>query len=491
MDIPVTHSMISHPLGAGDEALWLPPSRHSERRRQLVLAVLAIVTLLAALLVFGLDGLIPCGLLLAFSTDSDEGVTTRSVSLTLRNLGLAAAMSAAFAWFWLWHLDLSESTLLLIAGALMALPLALQVSPGVAPVRGIVVTRRSLILALWALVVFVDLHYAYGQSFNELAAVCVALPLTLAASRAWGIRRGRIESGLLRHPLRREMRAHLLQALNIWQCCALLFGVLAAGGAQYARIGFSLTVAQFDAVTTVFVAGLLLTAGLAVVPLRRVHVPTNVVVALLSGYLALQLVQVTVSHPGAVELDSPLTGEWFVLNGGHSVLLNGHSPNESNAVDLVRLGANERTHTGGDGAPLSRYAAFGLSVLAPADGRIVEVTDVFADTPPGTNGAHANHLVMDIGDGRYVSMAHLEQGSVTVRVGDDVRRGQRLAAVGNSGHSNEPHLHLQVQDSPAGADAERTYPMVFRNVHITRGGPWPGGDSRGVRTGDLVRASAR
>ena len=76
--------------------------------------------------------------------------------------------------------------------------------------------------------------------------------------------------------------------------------------------------------------------------------------------------------------------------GGRSVLLNGHSPNESNAVDFVRLGANERTHTGGDDAPLSSYAGFGWSVLAPADGRIVEVTDSYADNPPGTNGDHAN-----------------------------------------------------------------------------------------------------
>ena len=147
-------------------------------------------------------------------------------------------------------------------------------------------------------------------------------------------------------------------------------------------------------------------------------------------------------------LDSPLAGEWFVLNGGRSVLLNGHSPNESNAVDFLRLGANGRTHTGGSDAPLDAYAGFGWPVLAPADGRIVEVTDGYADNPAGTNGDHANHLVIDIGDGRYVSMAHLKQGSVTVRVGDNVHRGQRLAAVGNNGHSNEPHLHLQVQDSP-------------------------------------------
>jgi hypothetical protein len=456
----------------------------------MILTVLAVVVFGAALLALGLDGLIPVGLLLAFSTDSDEGELGRSVRLTPRNVALAAVMSAAFAWFGLWHLDLSESTLVVIAGAVMALPLALQDSADDAPQRRVVVTRRNLILALWGLVVFVDLHYAYGQSFNELTAVCVVMPLTLAASRAWGIRRGHVEFGLLHHPIRRDLRAHLLQALNIWLCCALLGGVVAAGGVHFARIGFSLTVAQFDAVVTVFAAGLFLMAALAVVPRRRVHVATNLVVALLSGYLALQLVQVSGSPTDAVVLDSPLAGEWFVFNGGRSVLLNGHSPNESNAVDFVRLGANERTHTGGPAAPLSSYVGFGMSVLAPADGRIVEVTDSYPDTSPGTNGDHANHLLLDIGGGRYVSMAHLKQDSVTVRVGDIVRRGQPLAAVGNNGHSNQPHLHLQVQDSPAGADAERTYPMVFRNVHITRGGTWPAGDSRGVRTGDLVRALA-
>ena len=79
------------------------PARQPAIRRRLVLTVLAVLVLIAALLVFGLDGLIPFGLLLAFSTDSDEEETRRSVALTPRNLGLAAVMSATLAWFWLWH----------------------------------------------------------------------------------------------------------------------------------------------------------------------------------------------------------------------------------------------------------------------------------------------------------------------------------------------------------------------------------------------------
>jgi murein DD-endopeptidase MepM/ murein hydrolase activator NlpD len=457
-------------------------------RRSGVLLALAAAVIVAALLVLGLHGLIGFGLLVALSADADEEGSRRSVVLNWRNLALATAVVAAFAWFWLWHLASAESTLVLVGGALMALPLALQDAADTAAAgRVVAVTKRSLIVALWALVVFVELYYALGQSFNMVATVCVVLPLVLAASRARAGRRGQVELGLLRHALGREVRPHLVQGLNVWLCCALLAGVLAAGGTHFARIAYSLTGVQHSVMIAAFTVGLLLLATLALVPRRRVYVATNVVVALLSGFLAVQLAQVSVGQSNAVVLDSPLVGEWFVLNGGHSVLLNGHSPNESNAVDFLRLGANGRTHTGGTGAPVTGYAGFGWPVLAPADGRIVEMTDGYPDNPPGTNGDHANHLLIDIGGGRYVSMAHLKQGSVTVDVGDVVNSGQPLAAVGNNGHSSEPHLHLQVQDSPADADADHTYPMVFRNVDITRGGAWPWGDIREPRTGDLVQ----
>jgi len=457
-----------------------------------MLTVLAVAAFFAAVFVIGPIGLIPFGLLLAFSTGSDEEETGRSVILTPRNVALAAAMLALFAWFWLGYADLPAPTLVVIAGALIAVPLALQESAGeAARHRRIVVTQRSLILALWGLVVFAYLYQERGVWLFGLAAVSVVLPVSLAASRAWGARRGRIELGLFRHPLRRDLRGHLLQGLNIWVLCVLLGGLIAAGGMHRARIEYSLDAAQFRVVIAVLAAGLVLLAVLALVPRRRVYLAINVGVALLSGFLAVQLVQVSAPASDAVVLDSPLVGDWFVLNGGSSALLNGHSANESNAIDFQLLGANGRTHTGGADAPLADYPGFGSPVLAPADGWIVGVADGYADNPPGTNSDRANHVVIDIGAGRYVLMAHLMQGSVTVQVGDQVRRGQPLAAVGNNGHSSEPHLHLQVQDSPAGADAERTYPMLFRNVHITRGGAWPGSDSRGVRTGDLVRALAQ
>ncbi len=462
-------------------------SRGPGRRRQLGLFVLAVVLFVAAVSVLGPLGLIPYGLLLAFSADNDEKAR-RSVRPTRWNLALAAAMMATFAVFWLAYLALPPSTIVAVAGALIALPLVLQESADeVAQARTVVVTKRSLILTLWGVVIFVYLYQERGVWLFGLAAVCVILPIALAVSRAWSAHRGRVETGLLRHPLRRDLRPHLLQALNIWLCCALLGGILAAGGTHWARIGYSLDAAQFAAVFTVFIVGAVLLAVLALVPRRRVSAASNVAVALLSGFLAVQLFQTSSSPTDPIALDSPLTGEWYVFNGGPSALLNGHATSEGNAIDFAQLGENGRTHTGGADAPLDDYAGFGSPVLSPADGRVASVANDYPDNPVGTNGDRANHVLIDIGGDRYVMMAHVRQGSVMVEVGDVVQRGQLLAEVGNNGHSSEPHLHLQVQDSLAEMDAERTYPMVFRDVYITRGGAWPWGDSGALRTGDLVR----
>jgi murein DD-endopeptidase MepM/ murein hydrolase activator NlpD len=64
-----------------------------------------------------------------------------------------------------------------------------------------------------------------------------------------------------------------------------------------------------------------------------------------------------------------------------------------------------------------------------------------------------NHVVLDLGAGRFAMYAHLRQGSVAVRPGDVVRRGQVLARLGNSGNSTEPHLHFHVADGPSPVDA--------------------------------------
>jgi len=52
-----------------------------------------------------------------------------------------------------------------------------------------------------------------------------------------------------------------------------------------------------------------------------------------------------------------------------------------------------------------------------------------------------------------------------VRIGERVRAGEVLAALGNSGKSDAPHLHFQVMDGPAPLASEGL-PFVFQTFEI-------------------------
>ena len=62
-------------------------------------------------------------------------------------------------------------------------------------------------------------------------------------------------------------------------------------------------------------------------------------------------------------------------------------------------------------------------------------------------------MTIDIGHGNYANYAHLQPGSLRVKVGDKVKRGQVLGLLGNSGNSTEPHLHFSIGDGPAAVTA--------------------------------------
>jgi hypothetical protein len=336
----------------------------------------------------------------------------------------------------------------------------------------------------------------YGANNGLLIAfapVAIGLPLVLAASRARAARHDRVEYGLLRHPLRRELRRHQLQAVNVWLFCALLGAAITAGTVESGRLALPSTV--FDVLHVGLWAGVILLAALALVPLRRVHVATNVLVIVISGFLVVQLGRIALVAPSdPVGLESPVRGDWFVANGGRSALVNHHYvafPQESNAVDFVQLGANGETHSG---RSLSSYAAFGKPVYAPAAGQVIDVRNGRPDQPIGEKGTLANMLVIDTGDGRYIVMAHLKQDSIPVGVGDSVDRGQLVARVGNSGDSDEPHLHMHVQNRPydytGNEDDLFTYPMTFRHAAIAPSGIWPRADAGELRSGDHIRTES-
>lgn len=187
-------------------------------------------------------------------------------------------------------------------------------------------------------------------------------------------------------------------------------------------------------------------------------------------------VAMTVAAPAAggepLELASPVSGAWMAINSPTSTVPSHgtHGYGQTYAVDLVAVPAGvDRPQFGTAGAaflPPERFPAFGQPIHAPADGEVVRVVDgirdhrsrsswlglawFFVESLPrelrGARGMLGNHVVLRLADGTHFAIAHLQQGSAAVRVGDVVAAGSRLAACGNTGNSTEPHVHCQRQD---------------------------------------------
>jgi hypothetical protein len=336
----------------------------------------------------------------------------------------------------------------------------------------------------------------FGAWDLGVAILVLVAAVAAAASRLVQAFRGRVELGLLRQPLSRVLRPHLLQFLNYALLAALILIAGALGTFTnlplYASILDLPRISGQQATVAVQLATLAL-AAVALVPIRRVRPVRNLAVLSLSVFLAVSLAPVLAPPRAAVAIDVPLEGEWAMIAGGRSRLLSHHygTPYVHNALDFARL-VNGQAFVG-DPEQEASWHGFGQPVLAPADGTVVSVRDDLADEPVGNFDQVpivGNAIVLDIGGSRYVVLEHLRQGSVLVRAGQSVTRGQRIAAVGDTGNSLTPHLHVQIQDRPSLASDDRdvrTFPVVFEHTRLTRGGHESTPPTADLRRGDVIR----
>jgi murein DD-endopeptidase MepM/ murein hydrolase activator NlpD len=129
----------------------------------------------------------------------------------------------------------------------------------------------------------------------------------------------------------------------------------------------------------------------------------------------------------------------------------------------------------GDPSKNESYVIFGDAVVSATSGVVVSTrNDLPENTPPhpppdvNIDNALGNHVIVDLGDGRFASYGHLHPGSVQVSVGERGHRGQPLARVGNTGNSTTPHLHFHVTDSAAGNGVlSNGVPYVFAEFWLT------------------------
>jgi hypothetical protein len=184
---------------------------------------------------------------------------------------------------------------------------------------------------------------------------------------------------------------------------------------------------------------------------------------------------VTTSTESPVVIGPPLTGaDWLAgnaccdynyhrsvmlpvggrINGAERYAVDWFKWDQTDAREMLAQGALPTFR--GDPTKNEDYMAYGEPLLAVADGTIITVVSDTPDSKPsalpdgiGLAELGGNNIIIDIGNGVYASYLHLAPESPTVKAGDKVTRGQVIGRLGNSGNSSEPHLHFQLQRSPA------------------------------------------
>ncbi|GAA1234894.1 M23 family metallopeptidase [Oryzihumus leptocrescens] len=180
-----------------------------------------------------------------------------------------------------------------------------------------------------------------------------------------------------------------------------------------------------------------------------------------------------ISVRGPITIGPPLKGRnWVALNGccepgfahrSSPVAVNGNLvAGQLFAIDWKRTNDQGAFYTG-DKTKNESYVDYGSPILAVADGTVTETLDTMDANTPGVLPAKdpvlarkltlqtvdGNHIVLRLGRGVYAFYAHLLKGSLKVKVGDRVHRGQVIASLGNTGNANASHLHFQLMNGPS------------------------------------------
>jgi hypothetical protein len=183
------------------------------------------------------------------------------------------------------------------------------------------------------------------------------------------------------------------------------------------------------------------------VPRKRYGFSVNLALGVILVFLTIQLFMIYLPDKSKerVVLNPMVDEDWFVIQGGNSALLNHHFyvGSQKHALDIFapadgRLPLQQVND-------LNSYKSFGALLYSPLSGEVVAMQNTLPDQAVGeTDARHlaGNYLVIRTESDVYLLLAHLQKNSVLVSVGDQVSSGQKIARIGNSGNTSQPHLHV-------------------------------------------------
>ncbi len=136
------------------------------------------------------------------------------------------------------------------------------------------------------------------------------------------------------------------------------------------------------------------------------------------------------------------------------------------AFDNVQLNEEMEDILVGDPKVNESYCNYKDTLYAVADGKILTIKDGRVENNGDAQDAPlnsldeygGNYIVQEMSGGHYAFYGHCVPNSFMVDEGDDVKEGDPIALLGNSGNSSAPHLHFQIAD---GTDILFSYGLPF------------------------------
>jgi Peptidase family M23 len=202
---------------------------------------------------------------------------------------------------------------------------------------------------------------------------------------------------------------------------------------------------------------------------RSSHIPDRLLHHLSAVDSVAEGAVIATHHTDLHVLGPPVEGaNWLAADGPSNDQDNHHRRGvvifDGRAVDSRRFAIDwkqirDGASFSGDAREVRSYYSYGKAVLAVADGRVIAARDGLPDNIPGHGESFhpavpitletvaGNTITLDLGGGQFAYYMHLRPGSLHVKSGDRVRRGQVVARIGASGDAREPHLHFEVTTS--------------------------------------------
>ena len=131
------------------------------------------------------------------------------------------------------------------------------------------------------------------------------------------------------------------------------------------------------------------------------------------------------NNSGSNSNTSPSTGSGYFMRpiSGGSISANGYYPSSGKfhgAIDYA--------------------VSVGTTVMAAADGVVMTTADL--------SSSYGTHVVIRHANGTQTYYGHGTRGSICVKPGQIVKKGEKIMLSGSTGNSSGPHLHFEVRVSP-------------------------------------------